>query len=137
MARELAFDAGLDVVGELASVCAEDLDAVVGPGVVARRHDRSAGECRSCARYAIAGVGSTSSKTAAAPSIARPRAKSFSMRAPDCTRVATDQERGAAGQRARATARPNATTSGVVRSAVGVATDAVGAEPQHSPAPDA
>ena len=109
-ALELGLDRRLGLVGELAAVGADDLHAVVGPRVVARRDDRRRHARARAARNAIAGVGTHTERRTrrACRDACRARGRA-SMRGPELARVAPDDERRSAPS-TRATARPSATT---------------------------
>ena len=94
---ELGLDRGLDVVGQLAAVGADELHAVVGPRVVARRDRSRPARPRAAATNAIAGVGSTPSEhRRRRPRRASPAARAASMRGPGRAGVAADEERASA-----------------------------------------
>ena len=115
-ARNSSSIAPLGRVVELAAAGREELDAVVGPRVVARRDHQRRAAARPPRGTRAPGVGSTPASRTTAPSACSPAARSSRSRGPD---AACRARRGTAARRRRprAAARPSATTSSEVRSA--------------------
>ena len=116
-------DRGLDGVGQLVPAPAEQLDAVVGHRVVARRdHDAEVGVRRRAVRNASAGVGTTPTRSTSAPALVRPATTAASSISPlargSRPTTATGREVPSRSARTPAAARATERASSGVRSAL-------------------